>query len=132
MKYIVLDSSIVVAYFLNEEGAHVLEQMVDSMGEGDLVMCMSMFNFAEVSYTLSRSLTRDIVDEKLNLLRRLPVKLIVPTAQDYERAADLKARYHIAFGDCFAMCVAQDMQATIYTKDKEFHKVSDIISTHIL
>jgi predicted nucleic acid-binding protein len=48
------------------------------------------------------------------------------------RAAKLKAKYHIAYADCFAATLSSKLKAAVVTGDPEFEKLSNEINIYWL
>jgi len=84
---------------------------------------MSIINWGEVYYSLYRTKGEDKAEEGLLILDQLPIRLVLPDKTQVYQAAKLKAKYSIAYADCFAVTLALQNQAKILTGDPEFKKL---------
>lgn len=87
---------------------------------------MSLINAGEVSYFLARHHSEDLAREWKQLSWTLPVSLEVPGAADIWGAADIKARFPIAYADAFAAQLAIKYGSALVTGDPEFQMVTGL------
>jgi ribonuclease VapC len=61
------------------------------------------------------------------ILPSLPITLVANSLQEVIEAARIKAKYPLAYADCFAVATAGREKASLITGDLEFKKVQGII-----
>jgi len=94
-------------------------------------LTMSWINVAEVYYTLAKRSTPAMADQFLTRVPSLPIALIAPDEQEIMRAARIKAAHPIAFGDAFAISLAQALNASVITGDEEIRRCRAVRVTWI-
>ena len=116
----VLDSFALIAYFRDEPGAEMMENLLVTAGKKDTPLHMTDVNYAEVKYSVIR---KDGPERWAEIARELPTLPIEFHAADHrlaELAADYKARFKISLADAFAAALAKDRKAELVTGDPEF------------
>lgn len=81
---------------------------------------MSWINIGEVHYTMVKRSSKESAEEFLALLPALPIRCVMPTAEDVMSAARLKAQYPISYADAFAAGLAIKHSLPVLTGDPEF------------
>jgi ribonuclease VapC len=121
MTRYVLDSYAVLAYYWDEAGAGRVDEILTGKGHA---RWMSVVNLGEVYYNAARRVdaaaSEEVAEEVLRRMLRLPVEFIEATAELTLEAARLKAKYRIAYADCFAASLANNLNARVVTGDEEF------------
>jgi len=127
MKTHILDSWAVMAFF-KKEAAHLkIKTILDTAASGKLRLIMSVINLAEVYYKLYRRVGKLEAQKSIASLMRVPIEIIPASDSLIFEAAEIKAVYPIAFGDCFAAAVAKREKGAILTGDPEFRKLKMIV-----
>ncbi len=123
MKRHVLDACALLAYFNDEEGAAVIEELFTSNKE----IFMSVVNLYEVCYDAARSSGDEhAVIEILETVKQLPI-VVVWEVNDalLQASAHFKIRYKISLADSFALGLADVFDAVIVSADHhEFEPVA--------
>jgi len=122
MKRLVLDACALIAYFNDENGATVIEDLFLSNKE----IFMSVVNLYEVCYDAARtSGNQHAVVEILNTVRQLPIGIVWEVNDELlQAAAMLKVRYRISLADSFALGLATVLDAEVVSADHhEFEPV---------
>lgn len=127
MKKYVLDSHAILTYLTDQTGNNVVEALLLEAEQGKAELLLSVINLGEVAYIIERRLGRSQRNLILMNIEVLPVKLIDASKDLALKAAALKARYGIAFADCFAAALAQWFGASVLTGDPEFKKIQDVV-----
>ena len=121
-KY-VLDSFAILAYFAEEEGADVVEDLLNKAEKGEAKLYMNYVNLGEVYYILFREKDVNEANEGVVLIKRKPIDF----AQVDERialiAGRVKATYSMSYADAFVVATAIVKEAKIVTGDPEFESV---------
>jgi len=125
---IVLDSYALIAYFEDESSADQVKELLQQGEEREKSLLMSMVNWGEVYYALSRSKGESKAEESILVIDQLPITLIEINRAIAYQAAKLKARYAVAFGDCFAAALAMVNQGQVLTGDPEFKNLEKEVS----
>ena len=111
-----------VAWVQDEPAASAFESFLQDADAGKVGLLMSWYNVAETFYTLARRKTPAVAEEFLNRLPSLPVRVVLPDEDGIMAAARIKAAHPVAFGDAFAISLAQAEQASVITGDEEIRK----------
>lgn len=118
----VLDSWAIVAWVQKEPAAPLVRQFLLDAAAGDTQLLMSWYNAAEAFYTLAKRRGHAAAEEFLSRLPSLPVRLVLPNEDGIIAAARIKAAYPVAFGDAFAIALAQAEGASVITGDNEIRQ----------
>jgi len=125
---IVLDSYALIAYFEDESSADQVKELLQQAEEREKSLLMNIVNWGEVYYALSRSKGESKAEESILIIDQLPITLIEINRAVAYQAAKLKARYAVAFGDCFAAALAMVNQGQVLTGDPEFKNLEKDVS----
>ena len=129
---IVLDSYALIAYFEDESSADQVKELLQQAEERGKSLLMSTVNWGEVYYALSRSKGESKAEESILIIDQLPITLMEINRTIAYQAAKLKARYAVAFGDCFAAALAIVNQGQVLTGDPEFKNLEKDVSVNWL
>jgi PIN domain nuclease of toxin-antitoxin system len=115
MKRHVLDACALIAYFNDEDGAAVVEDLLASNKE----IFMSVVNLYEVCYDAARTVGSErAVTEILETVRRLPIAIVWEVSDEQlQAAARFKIRYKISLADSFALGLADVFDAVLVSAD---------------
>lgn len=117
----VLDSSAVLAYLQDEPGSSLVEDLIIATGTE---LHLSAVNLGEVLCVVERSHCREAaVRVEAAILDTPKIQLAEATWERVRAAAQLKAHGGIAFADCFAAALAQELSAELVTCDREFARL---------
>ena len=129
---VVLDSYALIAYFEGEPGAEQVKHLLVQAESGNTMLLMSMVNWGEVYYILYRSKGERIAEESKLVMDQLPVTLVEADKSLTCLAARLKAKYAVAFGDCFAAALAIVHGGQVVTGDPEFKRMEKDVAVNWL
>jgi predicted nucleic acid-binding protein len=115
----VVDSWAVVAWLQGEPSAPLVRQILFDANAGTLELVMSWYDVAETFYTLAKRQGLDVAEEFLGRLPSLPIRVVLPDEDGIISAARIKAGHPVAFGDAFAIALAQAEDASVITGDNE-------------
>ena len=118
----VLDSWAIIALMQDEPAADRVEEMLDESAAGNTPLLMSWYNAGEAFYILAKRKNRQLAEEFMTRLPSLPIRMILPDEDAVMAAARIKASHAVAFGDAFAIALAQTHQASVITGDNEIRK----------
>ena len=126
-KY-VLDSFAMIAYFEDEPGADKVSEILRVVMDRKAKGFMSVINWGEMYYNTMREQGVEEAERVLTQFDKYPIKLIEADRRLTYEAAKLKARYKIAYADCFAAALASSLKALLVTGDPEFKKMAHELS----
>jgi ribonuclease VapC len=116
----VLDSFALLAYFRDEPGAEMMENLLVAAGKKDSPLHMTDVNYAEVKSSIVRKDGAEAWTEAAKILEGLPIDFHSTCRALAETAADFKARFKISLADAFAAALAKEKKAELITGDPEF------------
>jgi ribonuclease VapC len=116
----VLDSFALLAYFRDEPGAEMMENLLVAAGKKDSPLHMTDVNYAEVKSSIVRKDGAEAWTEAAKILEGLPIDFHSTNRALADTAADFKARFKISLANAFAAALAQEKKAELITGDPEF------------
>jgi len=111
----VLDSYALLAYFQDEEGADKVQTVLEMGSEGKAHLFLCVVNLGEVLYVVERERGVSRAHEILARIEEMPIEIVDVDRKMTLEAAHLKARYPIAYADCFALALARIQGASLVT-----------------
>ncbi len=123
----ILDACALIAYLNDEEGAEIVEKIIQQTWNGQASTWMSVINLLEVYYGVRRELGADRANEILKECRALPIEIINSISDDvFEEVGRIKASYRVSLADSIALGLASIMGASLLTSDHhEFDVIED-------
>ena len=118
----VVDSWAMLAWVQLEPAAPLVRQCLLDADSGKVELLMSWFNVAETFYILAKRTSFAIAEEFLSRLPSLPIRIVLPNQDGIMAAARIKAVHPLAFGDAFAIALAQAENASVITGDDEIRR----------
>ena|SRR5256714_15656100 len=116
----VLDSFALIAYFRDEPGAEVVENLLVNAGRKDSPLHMTDVNYAEVKYSIVKKDGAEAWAEAAKILQGLPIDFHSTSRAMADTAADFKARFQMSLAAAFAAALAKEKKAELVTGDPEF------------
>ena len=86
---------------------------------GSLRLLINVVNLGEVYYRIIQIAGREQADEKLLILRGLPIEVVPAKEALVLAAARLKAEHRLSYADAFAVATARAERAAVITGDPE-------------
>lgn len=123
MKSSVLDSYAVLAFLFREKGSEKIIELFEKAAESDRVVFITAPNWAEVRYMLERRVGALQWHETRTKLLGLPLEIVPADQALAELAGDIKVGGKLSLADCFAVALAKQKKADLYTGDPEFRAV---------
>lgn len=127
MKKYVFDSYAIIAFFADEKGANIVEKALDECLKGQAQGWMTVINWGEVFYATAKVKREKLAQQIIQSLEHYPLTVVEADKTLTWEAACLKAKYPIAYADCFALALAKQKEAYLLTGDPEFEKVKENI-----
>jgi len=85
---------------------------------------MTVVNWGEVYYATSRAYGEETAKRVIQEMENYSLEIIEADKNLTLEAARIKARYPIAYADCFALALAKLKRAELLTGDPEFKKAA--------
>ena len=103
---VVFDTESLLLFYLDEEGAPVVEEWLGRVIQGAVQGWLSVVNLTELYYILYR---RDaaIAEEKIRNLNAYGLQIVQPQDAIWRKAGVIKAMHAIPLADAFAAATAQ-------------------------
>lgn len=119
------DSEAILAFYLDEEGAGVVEDCLEQVQSGKAEGYISIINLTEIFYILSR-VSPEMAEETERKLRLLGIKVVsVDDNGLWREAAHVKAKHPLSLADAFAVATAKTAKSKLVVgSDKEFKKLN--------
>ena len=117
----VLDTSAIVAYLYDEEGADVAEEVIFARTDALLVPFIAMM---EVEYKLIRD--GEDVEERISWILEWPIRVVESDEEWRRAAARVKAPGRLSVADAWVASLALLNDAVLVHKDPEFDVVADL------
>jgi len=126
MHYI-LDACALLAFLNDEEGADVIDDILNRSSTGDISVSMSIVNLFEVYYGELRDKGIEIAQIVLEMIQHYSVKVVnVITEQVFREAARLKSMYKMSLADCIGLATAIELSGKFVSSDHhELDKVAE-------
>jgi len=121
-----------IAYFRDEPGAEIVEELLVTAGRKDIPLHMTDVNYAEVKYSIVRKDGDEAWAEAAKILQGLPIDFHSTTRALADTAADFKARFKMSLADAFAPALAREKKAELVTGDPEFKALDKVIKINWL
>jgi predicted nucleic acid-binding protein len=111
-----------VAWIRDEPAAAAVEEFLEEASAGRSHLAMSWLNVAETYYILAKRDGPTVAEQFMTRLPSLPIRLVLPDEEGVMASAKIKAAHAVAFGDSFAIALAQAEQASVITGDGEIRR----------
>lgn len=123
MRKYVVDSFAMIAFFENEPGADLVEEVLQSLLDRKAKAFMSVINWGEIYYNTMRVQGLEEAERIITQLDNYPIQILKADRKLTYEAAKLKGKYRIAYADCFAAALSSRLNAPVVTGDPEFAKL---------
>ena len=123
MTQYVLDTSSLLTYIENEEGATEVEALLQKALDADAVLYISMVSCIEVFYITWQEQGKEVATERLKLIDDLMVIQEPVDSQLTKIIGEIKATKAMSFADCCIAGLAKFKQATLVHKDPEYEQI---------
>ena len=120
----VLDSSVIVKWFCEEEYTHLAIKFRDGYAKGDVDIALPDLVIYEISNALryNKKLTQEDVINSVNSIIDLGIDIIVPTKKVIESAIYLAFECDITLYDAYFVGLAKELGFEFVTADEDFYK----------
>ena len=125
-KAYLLDTSAIFALTDNEEGADLVEELLDKARREQIALHISAMTAMEVYYVSSGERGEEEANHLLLLVRALPVRELALADPLILPAAKFKARYKISVADAWIAATAALHDLILVHKDPEFEPLNEV------
>jgi len=116
----VLDTSAVITFLENEDGADIVEELLEQAESGTINIFLSFVTFTEIYYITIQKKGQELALERIDSLEMLPIRRIESNNTIGKTAGEFKAAYRLSFADAWIAALAMNKNATLVHKDPEF------------
>jgi len=125
VKNYVFDSFAIIAFYADEKGSDLVEKVLTECLTGKARGWMTVINWGEIFYATAKVKGLKVALDIMKNLESYPLIIVDADKNLTWEAAKLKAKYPIAYADCFALALAKQKEADLLTGDPEFRKVKE-------
>jgi predicted nucleic acid-binding protein len=116
----VLDTSAILAFTDNEEGADEVQQLLEAARARQCVIEVCAISLMELAYITEREQGEDEAARLVALVKAWPITWVYPEEKTLLQAAKLKATHRLSVADALIAAVAKLSPAILVHKDPEF------------
>lgn len=118
--YYVFDTSAVLTYLQNEEGADVVELLLLRHANNEIKIAVSVLSLVELRYKLQRQYNLITVDKIINDVLALNLQVINFDMSLVKLSATYKSSGKLSFADACIASTAKQLNAILVHKDPEY------------
>lgn len=126
-KIYILDTSALLTFIEDEEGAESVESLLIEAEKGNVTVYLSFISLTEVFYITKKERGEQEASERLGLIKSLAVHIMESEEPLNIMAGALKADYRISLADAFIAALCQYHQGIIVHKDPEFEQLAPLM-----
>jgi len=119
----VFDTSALLTYIEDEEGAEHVESLLIRAEKGEVIIYVAFVSLTEVFYITMREKDEIEATDRVKLIRSLLVRIAESNEKLNVSAGNLKARNRISLADAYVAAVCQEHDGILVHKDPEFEKI---------
>jgi predicted nucleic acid-binding protein len=128
----VLDSYALLAFVGGEEGQQQVQGLLRKAAEGSTKLYLTIINYGEVLYVVERERGLAAAQMTIGVVDQLPIQVVEADRDLTFGAAHIKARFSMAYADCFAVALARRLSGAVVTGDPEFTSVTGLVDVEWL
>ena len=126
----VFDSWALMAFLEDEPSAEKVEELIAKAQDAEAPLLITTVNLGEIWHSLARSRSESDADTAVAHLVRLGFEVIDADWELARQAAAFKARFKLAYADCFAAALAKLKRSEVVTGDREFKQLEDEVKIY--
>lgn len=121
---LVFDAEPLIAYFLDEDGAEVVEQHLERVRDGATGL-ISAVNITEVLYITAGERTMEMAEVCIKAIRQFGIE-VVECIGVWETAGNIKYDYQTSLADAYAVATVDDRGGTLIVgADDDYDDIID-------
>jgi predicted nucleic acid-binding protein len=128
----VLDSYALLAFVGREDGQRKVQSLLRKGAGGSAQLYLTIINYGEVLYVVERERGLAAAQMTIAVVDQLPIQVVEADRDLTFGAAHIKARFSMAYADCFAVALAQRLSGAVVTGDPEFTNVTGLVDVEWL
>lgn len=128
----ILDTSALLAYIEDEEGADDIETLFINAESGNIEIYISFISLTEIFYITIQERGEAEALKRIELIQSLAVKVIESYEDLNLNAGRLKAVNRMSLADSFIAALCREYKGVLVHKDPEFEKASPPIQEYRL
>ena len=132
MERYLLDTSAMIALYLDEEGASEVDDLLRRALKKSALVMASFMTFMEFFYGVWRSEGKEAALKSYLELKSLPVVRVDQTEEILVLAAEIKATHSLSLADSWVAATAIEQEAILVHKDPEFEPLSGRVELRYL
>ena len=123
-KYYVLDSSVVIKWFSNEDYTETALELRDKFVEGDIEIVVPDLQIYEIANALryNKQIKKSGVENAVKSLIEIGIKIISPKSEVMKTAIDMAYDYDLTIYDSYFIALAKDLNFMFVTADEKLYK----------
>jgi predicted nucleic acid-binding protein len=123
MKTYVFDASALFTFLRDKPGASKVHELLKEARRVRAKVLMSAVNYGEVYGLILREYGPEQTLTIMQVVKPLAIEVLDATPLRACKAADLKVKHKLHYGDSFAAALAIEHKATLVTSDPDFRKL---------
>jgi len=128
MNTYIVDACALIAYLKNEPGSNKIVELLKANASKQIVLYLHHVNLYEVYYDFYKSDSKEIADDVLETIYRLPFVFIKDiTTEAMKNAGFFKSSFRVSMADSILLGQAKLLNAIVVTAD---HHEFDIIENN--
>ncbi len=131
-KSLILDTSAILCFALDEEGANVVERALKLGQAGKEKIFISFATITELKYIIWRQRSESEADNLLRLMKTWNLRIIFPDEELCLLAAKLKKEHPLSFADAFIAATGIRNDLVLLHKDPEYESLAGILKMELL
>lgn len=120
----ILDAFALLAFFRDEPGAQLVEDIILDAQDGKVELSISVVNLGEVFYSISRSDSLEKAGMYIKQIQSMPIEIVDADWELTRQASLYKTKGNISYADCFAAALAKLRNGELVTGDREFKSLA--------
>jgi predicted nucleic acid-binding protein len=120
----VFDSGALMAFLENEPSAEEVERFIAEAQDAESRLLITAVNLGEIWYSTARAKSEAVAGQKIVEIRSLGFEIVDVDWDLTRQAAAFKAKYRLAYADCFAAALAKLRKLPVVTGDPEFKQLT--------
>lgn len=123
----ILDAFAIMAFFHDEPGAQLVEDLILQAQDGTVELAMCVVNLGEVYYSISRASSPGEAEDYVQRIQSMPIEIVDANWELTRLAAQFKTSGNISYADCYAAALAEIRKGQVVTGDTEFRALEAAI-----
>lgn len=131
-KIFIIDTSAILTYIEDEEGAAYVENLLIEAEKGDVFIHIAFISLTEVFYITAREQNEAEALERLKLIQSLTIQVHESSENFNVDAGKLKANNNVSLADAYIAALCCKLKGILVHKDPEYEQLSSVIKEYRL